>query len=91
MHKRRMASFRLPLETIAQLDVLVNELQRRSPGKVSQADVIAWAVARSLDELAPAESVPKASPPPMFRFVPEPVQEGEEQAPAQRLVVVKRH
>jgi hypothetical protein len=68
MTKRKMAAFRLPLETIAQLDVLASDLQRRSPGKVSQADAIAWAVARAINDLAAPE--PTASPPPAV--APEP-------------------
>ena len=68
MTKRKMAAFRFPLETIAQLHVLASDLQRRSPGKVSQADAIAWAVARAINDLAVPE--PTASPPPAV--APEP-------------------
>jgi hypothetical protein len=63
MHKRRMAAFRLPFETIAQIEVLASGLQRRSYGKVSQADAIAWAVARAVEELTASEPAPAASPP----------------------------
>jgi hypothetical protein len=62
MTGRKMAAFRLPLETIAQLNVLASELQCRSPGKVSQADAIVWAVARAIDDLAVPE--PRTFPPP---------------------------
>jgi hypothetical protein len=51
MPNRKMAAFRLPTQTIAELDLLVAALQQRSPGKVSQADAIAWAVGRVLAEL----------------------------------------
>jgi hypothetical protein len=68
MTKRKMAAFRLPLETIAQLNALAGELQGRSPGKVSQADAIVWAVARAINDLAVPE--PTASPPPAV--APEP-------------------
>ena len=55
MSNRRMASFRLPSEAIAQLDLLTAALQRRSPGKVSQADAVAWALARAVAELSDQE------------------------------------
>jgi hypothetical protein len=46
-----MAAFRLPTQALADLDRLVEALQRRSAGRVSKADAIAWAVARVLGEL----------------------------------------
>ena len=48
--------------------MLASDLQRRSPGKVSQADAIAWAVARAINDLAVPE--PTASPP--LAVAPEP-------------------
>src|SRR4051794_32398919 len=56
MSNRRMAAFRLPLETLGQLNVLASELQSRSPGKVSQADAIVWAVARAIEDLVAPRS-----------------------------------
>jgi hypothetical protein len=67
MHKRRMAAYRLPPETIAQIEALAAELQRRSPGKVSRSDAIAWAVARAADELdrqGRGEAAAEVTPPP---------------------------
>jgi hypothetical protein len=52
MPNRQMAAFRLPTQALADLDRLVEALQRRSvTGRVSKADAIAWALARVLGEL----------------------------------------
>jgi hypothetical protein len=52
MPNRQMTSFRLSTQTLADLDRLVEALQRRSAaGKVSKSDAIGWAAARALGEL----------------------------------------
>lgn len=63
-----MAAYRLPHQTIAEVDLLATALQRMSPGKVSQADAIAWAIARALAEVS--ETAGKPAPPPASPTAP---------------------
>jgi hypothetical protein len=57
---RQMAAFRLPTQALADIDRLAAALQKRSPGKVSKADALAWAVARALGELDEQDRQEKA-------------------------------
>jgi hypothetical protein len=82
MPNRKMSAHRLPEQTLVDIDQLVSTLQRRSAGRVSKSDAIAWAVDYGLRALQAAEWTAASAPrrtkapklPPLPELPPDPDQ-----------------